>query len=263
MKHGIKWLKNRGRADDLALFLDFDGTLAPIVERPGDARPLEGIPELIERIGRHLPVAVISGRGLDDVSDRLGNPSIYIAGSHGMEIRPPQGPAEADERVESLLPVLDEEETRLREHFSEVPRVEIERKRFGIAVHFRRRPEAREIVEKAIEESIDRHPKLKMGTGKMVRELQPDVDVDKGTALQIIRERIDASQQWALYVGDDRTDEDAFEAVADDGAGILVAEEPRSSAARYWLRDPGEVRRFLEGIDQLLGADGSGGAPGT
>lgn len=263
MEHGIKWLKNRERADDLALFLDFDGTLAPIVERPGDARPLEGIPELIERIGRHIPVAVISGRGLDDVSDRLGTSSIYIAGSHGMEIRPPHQPAEAEERVESLLPVLDDEEARLRDHFAEVSGIEIERKRFGIAIHFRRRPEAREKVEKAIEKSIEAHPELKMGTGKMVRELQPDVDVDKGTALRIIRERIDASQQWALYVGDDRTDEDAFEAVADDGAGILVAEEPRSSAARYWLRDPREVRQFLEAIEELLVDDGSGGGLGA
>lgn len=247
MQNAIEWLKQRDGVDDLALFLDFDGTLAPIVERPGQARPLEGIPELVEKIGQTLPVAVISGRDVDDVSDRLGVDGIWRAGSHGMDILSPEDQRDSAEELEKLIPVIDEQEEQLRQRFAEVPRIELERKRFGVAVHFRRRPQAREIVEKALEKVIDDVDGLKIGVGKMVRELQPDVDVDKGTALEKIRRRLDPQRRCTLmYLGDDTTDEDAFAAIEDDGMGVLVADEERETAAKLILANPEEVREFLD-----------------
>ena len=253
MDDALDWLDEREQLGDLALFLDFDGTLAPIVERPGDARPLPGVTELVEAIGTAIPVAIISGRGLDDVVERLGARSIDVAGSHGMELMYSEGERETSDRLRRFEAIIDDVERQLRDRFSEVPRIEIERKRFGVAVHFRRRPEAREIVEKALEKILEDHDELTLGTGKMVREIAPDLDIDKGTALRAIRQKIDSDgRRFPVYIGDDTTDEDAFEAIRDDGAGILVAEDPGPSAARFHLDDPRTVREFLRRLATRL-----------
>ena len=246
MESALQWLEEQVDVSDIALFLDFDGTLAPIVERPDDARPLDGVAGLVERLAAALPVAVISGRGLDDVSRRLGARGIYYSGSHGMEIQDPDGERDHSEELEELLPALDHAEGVLREQFEGTSGVEIERKRFGVAVHFRRRPEAGEDVTRAVEDIASDTSGLTWSTGKMVREVQPDVELDKGTALRSIWERINANgARRPMYIGDDRTDEDAFEEIRDTGIGILVAGEPRSTAGRLRLSDPQNVREFL------------------
>lgn len=256
MDDAIDWLEDRHRVDDLVLFLDFDGTLAPIVDRPGEARPLDGIAGLLEQIGAVVPVAVVSGRGLADVRSRLGAESVSYAGSHGLEVAGADGRVEISDRLQRLKSRVDDYEQQLRSRFSEVPRVEIERKPFSVAVHFRRRPEAREIVEKAIEKIAGDDEDFEMGIGKMVRELQPEIEVDKGTALQKLRGRLDPERhRTPVYIGDDTTDEDAFEAVADEGLGILVADEPRESAARARLDDPPAVRDFLRLVVRRLDGD--------
>lgn len=253
MQSAMEWFDEQDVFDDLAVFLDFDGTLAPIVDRPGEARPVDGVTEVVEAIATRLPVAVISGRGLDDVAQRLGADGIYYSGSHGMEIQSPDGERDETPQLQALLPVLDHHEEQLRRRFAEEPGVEIERKRFGVAVHFRRRPEARDTVQRVVEEAAGQSPKLKWSTGKMVRELQPDVDLHKGTALRAIRERIDEEHALRpIYIGDDRTDEDAFEAIADDGIGILVAQDQRPTAARLRLDDPVQVKAFLRRLAKRL-----------
>lgn len=263
MDHAFHWIDSREGVGDLALFLDFDGTLAPIVERPGEAEPLDGVVELIEAIGRVLPVAVVSGRGLDDVVDRLGARGIDYAGSHGMEHLDAQGNRETSKRLERFEAVIDDVEAELRERFSEVPRIEIERKRFGVAVHFRRRPEAREIVESALEKIVDDYGDLRIKTGKMVREIMPDLDIDKGTALRAIRDRIDADdRRCPVYIGDDTTDEDAFEALGDEGVGILVDDEPGETAATRRVDDPREVRELLRRIVERLEVEATTPADG-
>ena len=252
MKDAMEWLEEQDRVDNLILFLDFDGTLAPIVERPGDARPLEGVPELVEKLGQELPVAVISGRGLDDVMERLGAKGIYYSGSHGMEFADHDGHRDESEEVRALLPALEEVEGRLRKVFGDDEALEIERKRFGVAVHFRRKPRARQKVEQVLAEAVGTEPRLKMGFGKMVREVQPDVDQHKGTALRKIADQMGETSGRPVYIGDDKTDEDAFEAVADEGFGILVAEEQRRSAATLRLETPQAVRAFLQALVERL-----------
>lgn len=253
MKEATQWLQEQADVEDLAIFLDFDGTLAPIVERPGDARPVEGVAPLIERIAEWLPVAIISGRGLDDISDRLGAEGIHYAGSHGMEIRGPHGEHHEFEELTELLPELDRREARLREELSDVAGVEVERKRFGIALHYRRNPKARPTVEEVAAEAADASPRLKVSTGKKLRELQPDVELDKGTALRYILDRVDPEgRRRPLYIGDDRTDEDAFAVIGDEGIPIVVGDEGRETLAKYRLRDPEAVRNFLERLANRL-----------
>lgn len=255
MQSALEWIDGREDMGEIALFLDFDGTLAPIVDRPGDARPLDGIADLVESIGERIPVGVISGRGLDDVFKRLGVAGIYYSGSHGMEIQEPDGSRDKSAQLEALIPEVDRHEAWLRRRFSEISEVEIERKRFGVAVHFRRRPQMREEVEKAVRQIVEESGGLRAERGKMVREVQPDVDRDKGTALRSIWNRFDAEQRRRpIYIGDDRTDEDAFSAIQEVGLGILVAEEQRPSAARLRLSNPEEVRDFLRRLSEKLQA---------
>lgn len=248
-----QWLEQTESVDDLVVFLDFDGTLAPIVDRPAQARPVEGVVAIIEELATLVPVAIISGRGLDDVRRRLGAEGIYYAGSHGMEIRHPDGRRHDDPELTRMLPGLDRHEEWLRRIFAEVEGVEIERKRFGIAVHYRRNPEARSKVEQRVAEVVRRNPGLKVGQGKMVREVQPNVELDKGTALRFIRDQIDPdTSRRPLYIGDDKTDEDAFAALEDDGISILVGQATWETGADYRLSDPMEVRQFLRDLVEEL-----------
>lgn len=253
MKKATDWLERAERLEQTLLFLDFDGTLSPIVDRPGEARPLEGVPEVLEEIGKSIPLAVISGRGAEDVKTRLGVEGIYVAGSHGMEIVDPGGREHQPEKVGAFLEILDEEERRLRERFVNREAVEIERKRFGVAVHYRRAPEEEEGIRNELQAILRRRKDLKIGEGKKVLELQPDVDWDKGRALDFIFEELGRQGGLPIYIGDDVTDEDAFREIRRrDGVGILVAEEERPSAAKYRLRSPEEVRSFLKAFSERL-----------
>ena len=108
-------------------------------------------------------------------------------------------------------------------------------------------------VEAAVDRAVAAHPGLRKTGGKRVFELRPDIDWDKGHALWSLFERAGLRRGMSLpvFVGDDLTDEDAFVALGADGAGIVVADTPRDTAARYFLRDPGEVRSFLDELARV------------
>jgi trehalose-phosphatase len=102
-------------------------------------------------------------------------------------------------------------------------------------------------VERAVSEVAAQHPELRSMKGKKVYELQPDIDWDKGKAVLWLLKILGLEQANVLpiYIGDDRTDEDAFRAIGEKGAGILVSEQPPATAASYLLKDPTEVHEFL------------------
>lgn len=230
--------------------LDFDGTLAPIVERPEQAALPAGTGKALERLAGRFPVVIVSGRGAADLRGRVGLDRVWYAGSHGFEItdgggRPIPGNPAAEH--EGLVAAIDGIEGSLRERFGETGGLLVERKRFGVAVHYRLRPSAEAEVSAAAEHLAATLPDLEVIHGKRVAEIRPAVEWNKGTAFLWTAGRLRPDGAGPLvYVGDDTTDEDAFRAVAGRGSGILVAEEPRTTAASHALRDPGEVRRFLE-----------------
>jgi trehalose-phosphatase len=150
---------------------------------------------------------------------------------------------------------------RLQRELADVPGVLIEPKGFAISIHFRLVDE-NEIprIERVVDETVAAIPGFRKGHGKKLFEIRPDLDWGKGQALLWLLDALglEGPDVLPLYIGDDLTDEDAFRALGDRGVGILVAEEPRETAAEYRLRDPEEVRRFLE----RLGAEGSKGQQG-
>lgn len=239
----------------VAVFLDFDGTLAPIVGDP-DAAALSGeTREVLEELARRCPVAVVSGREVEDVAARVGLEGIHYAGSHGLELRGPGGYREV--RAEDRLPALDAAEEDLREALDGVPGVRVERKRLGLAVHTRGAPEdASRVAERRVRRRATRRPELQLHRGKEVLELRPGGDWDKGRALERLLDRLlpEGEGAWPIYVGDDVTDEDAFRAVADRGVPVVVRGEDdgRATGAEYSLADPGAVRRFLRALTGIL-----------
>ncbi len=240
-------LLDRGGGRRLAVFLDFDGTLSPIVPRPGDARLADGMRPVVEALADRVPVAIVSGRDRPDVERRVRIDGLFYAGSHGLDIAGP-GRSMTLPEAEAVVAEVDRVEAEMRDRVGEVNGVVLERKRFSLAVHYRMVAEAEvEAVLRAVDEVAAQAEGLRLRSGKKVVELEPDLDWDKGRAVAWIMDAlgIDLDRYQVLYVGDDETDEDAFRALAVGGIGIRVGPGVMSTRADYRLADPDGVRELL------------------
>jgi alpha,alpha-trehalase len=196
-------------------------------------------------------VAVVSGRDLADVRDRVGLADLVYAGSHGFDIAGPGGLEQVLPRVRESIPALDAAERGLLDALGGIDGALVERKRFTIAVHYRLVREGEvPAVERAVDAALAEHPGLRKRHGKKVLELQPDGAWDKGAAVRWLLGalELDGPDVLPIYLGDDLTDEDAFRALAGRGIGVAVLDAPRATAAGYALRDPSEVRVFLAAL---------------
>ena len=237
-------------ARESMLFLDYDGTLSPIVSDPDAARLVDGAAEALELVAAACPVAVLSGRDLADIRTRVDTPGIWYAGSHGFELTGPDGTYHENEAAAVFVPILERAAAELSQSLAQIPGVRVEHKRFAVAVHYREvAPEhVGEIVSTT--HKLGQRAGLRVTSGRMLVELRPDLDWDKGTTLAWIRDRIDPSGSLLpIYIGDDLTDEDAFDAVKFDGIGIVVGHDEdgdRKTAAHFTLQSPDQVREFLQ-----------------
>lgn len=231
-----------------AFFLDYDGTLVPIVPRPEEAILSAATRDVLGRLAERFVVAVVSGRDREDVERHVGLAGLWYAGSHGFDISGPQGEVHlhAAEDVEPLVGALAD---RLERELGEIPGAQVEPKRFTVAVHYRRVAAAEVAsVGRIVDRAVADHPRFRKASGKMVWEIRPDLDWDKGRAVLRLLDLVGAEHPGLIpvYIGDDRTDEDAFRAVRDSGVGILVSNDPeRDTAAGHRLSGPDEVRALL------------------
>jgi len=234
------------RRQRVALFLDYDGTLAPIVSRPENAWLSDSMQQALQELATWVPVVILSGRDLDDVRRRVNIDAIVYAGSHGFDIAGPRGLRR--QVAAEFLPKLDIAEKELRGALDGILDAQVERKHFSIAAHYRNVRENDILrVKQAVDEVAARHRELRSMDGKKVYELLPDIDWDKGKAVLWLLETLELEHGDVrpIYIGDDSTDEDAFRALEQRGVGILVTEQPRRSVARYVLKDSGEVELLL------------------
>ncbi|MEX2619006.1 MAG: trehalose-phosphatase [Egibacteraceae bacterium] len=235
-----------------AVFLDYDGTLTPIVEHAADATLPASTREAIRALAAVVPVAIVSGRDLADVRAMVGIDGIAYAGSHGFDIVEPDGARH--ERAPEALPALDRAQTALEDVLGAIPGVSVERKRFAVAVHFRQADPARvQAIEEAVDQAVTAaEGQLRKTGGKKIFEVRPAVAWDKGKALRWLLDALglDRPDVVPLYVGDDVTDEDAFDAIAADGIGVVVCgeDDARTTAAHYRLDTPDQVRDLLDGL---------------
>jgi trehalose 6-phosphate phosphatase len=214
---------------------DFDGTLAPIVAKRGDARMRARTSELFARVCHLYPCAVISGRSQPDVSARLGAAPIkYVIGNHGLEPG-----ASLDEFEQEVA----QGRASLEEMLSGVAGVDLEDKRYSLALHYRRSKNKR-LARSVILAAVAALPvRMRVVPGKLVVNVVPERAPNKGDALMELRTAEQADT--ALYVGDDITDEDVFE--LDQPGRLLTVRvgESGASAAAYFLRDQNEMDCLL------------------
>ncbi|MBI3975624.1 MAG: trehalose-phosphatase, partial [Armatimonadetes bacterium] len=236
-----------------AILLDFDGTLAPIVASP----ELAALPEEVKSTLAHLArisrtlVAVISGRSLHDIRQRVGVEGLVYAGNHGLEIDI-RGSVWTLPEAEPARELITEACRRLRRRLHSIPGVVIEHKGLTASIHYRQTPHPRvEAVRVAVLEEADRlATSIVVRQGKQVLELRPQVAWDKGAAARWMLTRV-FGERWpsrvgVIYIGDDRTDEDAFMALREDAVTIKVGAGSYPTAARYIAEHVDEVGRFLQ-----------------
>ncbi|WP_255190924.1 trehalose-phosphatase [Natronobeatus ordinarius] len=246
-------------ASELLVCLDFDGTLAPIVDEPDDATPTPANAAALEALAAEESVstAIVSGRALTDVRQRVDGPSTF-AGNHGLEL-------ERDGSV-GVHPVARERATLVEEVCSalevaleSIPGAAVENKRLTGTVHVRSTPPAaRPVVERLTKASVERFgdDALDLSRGKRVLELGPSVPWGKGDAIELLQERR-SDGAYTIYVGDDVTDESAFRAVEPDGLGVRVGDD-RPTAASCRVASPTAVATLLRwlatvGVELLEG----------
>ncbi|ELY55138.1 trehalose-phosphatase [Natronococcus jeotgali] len=240
----------RSRLDDtpeVLLCLDFDGTLAPIVDDPGEAAPTERVEDALDEIAAEPEVttAIVSGRALADVRERVDGPRIY-AGNHGIELER-GGSVAVHPIARKRAARIDEVCEALRVALDPVPNARVENKRLTATVHFRSVPEpARPQVERLTRETVARFggDGLELSDGKAILEIGPAIDWGKGNAVELlVADRDDGT--LPVYVGDDVTDESAFRAVEPDGIGIRVGDDAPTAASGR-VRSPEGVAELLE-----------------
>jgi trehalose-phosphatase len=232
----------RIRGSSFAIFVDYDGTLTPIAPRPELATLDDEQRDLLRRVAARHRVAIVTGRAMGDIRRLVRLPALHYAANHGFEITGPELAFEVDP---DLRGVFEEVAAQVQARVGGVPGVVLESKGYGVAVHYRQAARDRvPAIEAVVDELVAGSARLRKGIGKEVFEIRPAADWHKGAAVEWLLDRWEVSVP--IYLGDDRTDEDAFVAArARDGFGVVVGAPAWKTAATLQLRDPADVGRFL------------------
>jgi trehalose-phosphatase len=234
------------RAKCIFFFIDYDGTLTPIVSRPEQALLSEKTKTLLLALKKNprFFLAIVSGRSLKDIRNLVGLKKIYYVGNHGLEIFTPR---KGTKQIisEKIVRELARIRNRLNNLLKNVDGIQIENKGCILTIHYRnvdprRVPPILMALKKEIKDS---GLPLCLGYGKMVFEIKPESTVNKGTAVLELLNQVDQDGVLPLYIGDDQTDEDAFK-VLKKGMTIFVG-LPIPSFAQYYVNDPADVHAFL------------------
>jgi trehalose 6-phosphate phosphatase len=237
---------------DDALFLDFDGTITAFAQHPGGVEIEPGLPDLLVRVRERLggAVAIVTGRAFETLDALIGPPRYAGAGLHGLEWRLAVGKTHFSADPVGAGRIV----AALEERFGADPRLVIEDKGSGVALHWRRAPELAEVCIAAMRE-IASSPEFEILRGHAVVEARPR-GAHKGKALRTLLSHPPFAGRRPVFVGDDRTDEDGFrEARVLGGWGVKVGPEP--SEARYRISDVEGVHAWLAASLAALGREGA------
>jgi len=262
MKHAIAhWDKFQRQIADkyVMLFLDYDGTLTPIVESPAKALISKQTKHLLKSLSSNYrcKLAIISGRALHDIKKKIGIRNIIYSGNHGLEI---EGPSIRFEVPVSFnyKTVIKQIKKQLNKRLSPINGILLEDKGFSLSLHYRLVDKKRiPFVKTTFNEVVSPYlnNKIKIKTGKKVFEIRPAVEWDKGEVALWLLNRLKLHfgnrQILPIYIGDDVTDEDAFKALKDKGLTIFVG-TTKKSHAKYHLKNTKEVFEFLRRLCSLL-----------
>lgn len=241
------------------LFLDYDGTLTAIAGKPEWARlPAKTKELLVElRDNPFFTLAIISGRSLKEIRRLVEINGIIYAGNHGLELKGP-GLNFVNKKALSKQRLLRRIYGRLRDELSLVKGVFVEDKGLTLSVHFRLADrkdmkKVKTILDGVVKQWVARK-KIKVTSGKMVYEVRPAIDWDKGKIVKWLLRRKSVVKKGILpvCVGDDRTDEDMFKAVGKRGITVCVGKTNPFSRARFYLKNTEEVKKFLDRLNMSL-----------
>ncbi|RYR65960.1 hypothetical protein Ahy_A03g011885 [Arachis hypogaea] len=216
----------------------------------------------VRKLATCFPTAIVTGRCRDKVYNFVRLAELYYAGSHGMDIKGPTKTSKYNKDTKSeavlfqpaaeFLPLIDEVYQQLVEKTKSTPGARVENNKFCVSVHFRCVDEKKwsELAQQ-VRSVLNKYRKLRLSQGRKVLEIRPTIKWDKGKALDFLLESLgfaDCSDVFPVYIGDDRTDEDAFKKLRDrgQGLGILVSKFPKDTNAAYSLQEPNEVMDFLQ-----------------
>ncbi len=239
----IDEIKDKLEGKKLLLFLDYDGTLTPIVESPDMAVIPDDMRSLLAELRRRLPIAVISGRSLEDIKKRVGIEGIIYAGNHGAEIWDGEKTIASQQSFVSR-DLMQEFLNRLKESLSPINGVLIEDKGITASIHYRmvKERDLPKLFKTFTELSKDYKDSFRIVIGKKVFEIRP-VDIwDKGDAVSWIIKNI-GNGSAPIYIGDDATDEDAFKILRGKGINICIG---GNAEAEYYLKNQKEVKDILQ-----------------
>jgi trehalose 6-phosphate phosphatase len=247
-------------APHVLLLADYDGTLAAIVGRPEDAVLTAGARRKLEALAQkpEISTGVISGRRLAELKALVAIGGLYYAGNHGLEIEGP-GLNYINPEAGAARPVIGRLARELAAELDGINGIIIQEKGFSVSVHYRLAPDREDIVTGAVKRITAPYlarGEIRVYPMKMVWEIRPPTDWDKGRAAMLIGQKIkDALKLPSLlivYLGDDTTDEDAFRVLhRPDGWSVFVAGEKTASSADYYLDSVAEVEEFLNRLIKL------------
>ncbi|XP_074341223.1 putative trehalose-phosphate phosphatase F isoform X1 [Apium graveolens] len=274
----IEYARNK----KIVIFLDYDGTLSPIVDDPDRAFMSADMRYAVKSLAKHFPTAIISGRRRDMVSELVGLTELYYAGSHGLDIKfpvrdtatasidhinPVKFADQQDKEVNlfqparEFLPMIDEVFRTLVKITSDITGAIVENHKFCASVHYRNVDEKSwETVAQRVHDVLKDYPRLRLTHGRKVLEVRPVIDWNKGKAVEFLLESMtdlgNSEDVLPIYIGDDMTDEDAFRVCGsfvvlrqgNRGYGVLVSSTPKESNAFFSLKDPEEVKKFLKSL---------------
>ncbi|TXG60655.1 hypothetical protein EZV62_015228 [Acer yangbiense] len=244
------------KGKQIVMFLDYDGTLSPIVDDPDQAFMSNKMRKTVKKLAKCFPTAIVSGRCRDKVYNFVKLAELYYAGSHGMDIKGPEtGSNNKKSDQESILcqpaseflPMIDEVYQKLVEKTKSTPGAKVENNKFCLSVHYRCVDEKKwSEVAQQVRSVMKEYPMLLLTQGRKVLEIRPTIKWDKGKALEFLLESLgfaNCTDVFPVYIGDDRTDEDAFKILRDrgQGFGILVSKSPKETNASYSLQEPKEA----------------------
>ncbi|KAK1430547.1 hypothetical protein QVD17_13366 [Tagetes erecta] len=264
---------NRAYKKKIVIFLDYDGTLSPIVDDPNRAFMSIDMYSAVKGVAKYFPTAIISGRSRDQVYELVGLTELFYAGSHGMDIIfPAKDTSSANltncirstdkqgkevnlfQPAREFIPMINEVFRTLVEVTKDIPGAFVENHKFCTSVHYRNVNEKSwPMIAQCVHDVLKDYPRLTLTHGRKVLEIRPLIDWDKGKAVEFLLESLGLSNindVLPIYIGDDRTDEDAFKVLREGnrGYGILVSSVPKESKAFLSLRDTLEVKEFLKSL---------------
>ena len=238
-------IKNAGK---VLILSDYDGTLTPIVDKPDLAILSEEMKRLLQSMVKHprYRLAIISGRAAEDVKRLVSVDGAFYVGNHGLEIMGPnlKSVYPEAERISPVIMLIREE---LHREIGQIEGLILEDKRLTLSVHIRLvHKEDVAAIKGAMKTITRKHGDVRVTGGKKVLEIRPKIPWDKGRASLWILKSV-GGKALPLYLGDDKTDDDAFRSLK-EGITILVSERKRLSKAKYFVRDTLEVQRLFNGL---------------